>query len=52
MGCYYTPSRLCVKKVKPEDAPVAPGSFMGDAPSSALGKFVSKDVLRRVKKLS
>jgi hypothetical protein len=41
-----------VKKVKPEDALVAPGSFMGDARSRAPGKFVSKDVPKRVKKLS
>jgi hypothetical protein len=36
--------RLYVKKVKSEDVLVALGSFMGDARSSALGKFVSKDV--------
>jgi hypothetical protein len=52
-GCVeHKVKRLYVKKVKPEDAPVAPGSFMGDARSSALGKFVSKDVPKRVKKLS
>jgi hypothetical protein len=52
-GCVeHKVKRLYVKKVKPEDAPVALGSFMGDARSCAPGKFVSKDVPRRVKKLS
>jgi hypothetical protein len=52
-GCVeHKVRRLYVKKVKSEDAPVAPGSFMGDARSSVPGKFVSKDVPKRVKKLS
>jgi hypothetical protein len=44
--------RLYVKKTKSDPVPVAPESFMGTAHSSALGKFVSKDVPKRVKKLS
>jgi hypothetical protein len=44
--------RLYVKKTKSAPAPVAPDSFMGTARSSAPGKFVSKDVPKRVKKLS
>jgi hypothetical protein len=48
--------RLYVKKTKPADAPVAApvalDSFMGAARSRARGKFVSKDVPQRVKKLS
>jgi hypothetical protein len=48
--------RLYVKQSKPAPAPVGPvgpDSFMRDARSSALGgKFVSKDVPKRVKRLS
>jgi hypothetical protein len=48
--------RFYVKQSKPAPAPVAPAapdSFMRDARSSAPdGKFVSKDVPKRVKELS
>jgi hypothetical protein len=44
--------RLYVKKTQSAPAPVATDSFMRDARSSAPGKFVSKDVPKRVKKLS
>jgi hypothetical protein len=47
--------RLYVKKTQSApaaSAPVAPDSFMRDAHSSAPSKFVSKDVPKRVKKLS
>jgi hypothetical protein len=44
--------RLYLKNTKSAPAPLAPDSFMGAARSSAPGKFVSKDVPQRVKKLS
>jgi hypothetical protein len=48
--------RLYVKKTKPAPDPIAqapaPSSFMGAARSSASGKFMSKDVPKRVKQLN
>jgi hypothetical protein len=45
-------NRLYVKRTKSAPAPVALDSFMGAGRSSAPGKFVCKDVPKRVKKLS